>query len=71
MLAPNQSSFHNRSIEVNWKARMPRQMPDEGKVHIVFAVKKANRYRVEYTGQISEDKALKIYSSLWKDEPQK
>lgn len=43
-----------------WRARMPRTPPDAGKAHVVFAIKRRDGGRMEYSGQVDEAKAVEL-----------
>ncbi len=45
----------------DWKAPMPRELPEPGKAHIVVAVKFDNGGRVEFCGQVPEDVARRAF----------
>lgn len=47
-----------------WKARLPKLLPDAGRIQFIFAIKTVTGYRVEYEGTCDEDRGLEIYKAL-------
>ena len=47
-----------------WKAKLPKGLPDSGRIQFIFAVQTSSGYRVEYTGTCDEKKGLDIYNAL-------
>lgn len=47
-----------------WKAKMPRTPPANGKVQFVMAIKQANGFRTEIHGEADQDAMFQAYLNV-------